>query len=860
MVAALAALYLVAGRVGLSFASLHPSASVIWPATGIALAALILLGTQFWPGIFVGAFLVNISIAGHIPSSVAIAAGNTLEALAGAWLVQRYAYGRRAFETPDGVFRFAVLAGVLATMVSATFGTVALSFSGLLPDATFWRVWWTWWMGDVAGALVLAPVLIMLDRALPRFTLRRMAEGSLMASVLFVATQVSFGGWSFARLGFLCAPPLVWAAFRFGRRGAALAVLVVAAIATASTVRGTGPFAGVDPDESLLMLQAFLAVLAVTTLAIAATVAERRRMDARMRQLNDELEARIAERTAQLEAAIQELRGEVAERVRADDERRAVEARLLEAQRIAHIGSWEWTIATDTIWWSEEMYRIYELDPGTPLTYARFLEAVHPDDRAHVDGTIRGAFIDGEPFTFEHRIVRPGGEVRTLHAQGRLVCDGRGEPVRMIGTGQDITDRARADEERAALEREQLLRQEAELANRRKDEFLAILSHELRTPISSITLWSHLLREGALDEATTRRAIDVIDRNARIQGRLISDILDIARLDTGKLRLITAPVRLSEVIEAAVDALRPLAEERGVQIGMRLEALVPPVAGDADRLQQVVWNLAANAVKFSPAGASVLVLLRGVADHVEIEVRDEGPGIDPSFLPHIFDPFRQNDSSSTRRHGGLGLGLAIVHRLVELHSGSVAADNRSDRSGCVFRVRLPALSGMAADTDGNGRPALRSVPALRTVGGMRSGPPRLSGIQVLIVDDEQDAREVLSRALTAYGAEAVTSGSAAEAMAELESHAFDVLVCDVAMPEEDGCEFIARVRAHRSPQVAAIPALALTAYAGDDYVNRTLESGFQVHVAKPVEADEIALVVSRLASGVLSPVAGSAPA
>jgi PAS domain S-box-containing protein len=858
VVLGLALAYVVAGRIGLQFTSLKPGVSVVWPPTGLALAALLVFGLRTWPGVFIGAWVLGLQTTGSIPGSFAVAAGATIEALLGAWFVERFANGRFAFRTPDGVFAFAVLAGVLATLVGATVSTLGLTAAGWIEPAALREAWLTWWMGDLTGALILGPPMIMLSQPLEvRWDRRRVIEAAVLTVVGLVATQAVFGNWPFslARLGFLCAPPLLWAAFRFGRRGASLGVVFLSAYAIASTLEERGPFAVPGGPVFLLPLQVFLAVLSVTTLAIAATVSGRRMAEASVRALNDELEERIAERTAQLEAAVQQLRGEIAERVHAEEERRTGEARLLEAQRIGHIGSWEWNVAADALWWSDEMYRIYGVDAGAPLTYEVFLGAVHPEDRERVDGILKRAFKDGGPFGFEHRIIRPDGEVRTVYSQGRLVCDERGEPLRMLGTGQDITERKRADDERSTLHHEQLLRQEAEEANRRKDEFLAILSHELRTPISSITLWAHLLREGALDEPTTRRAVDVIDRNARIQGRLISDILDIARLDTGKLNLNAQPVRIPEAIEAAIDAVRPLAEERGVTVTARMEPALPEVAGDADRLQQVVWNLLANAVKFAPSGGGAVEVRAATdGDEVEIEVWDDGPGIDPEFLPYIFDPFRQDDSSTTRRHGGLGLGLAIVKRLVDLHHGTVAARNRIDGSGSVFSIRLPA---MAPEADmlaaGNGS-AKAGVPALRTIGGLRTGPPRLSGIQVLVVDDEVDARDVLSTALTAYGADVMTCSSAAEALDAIEEHPFDVLVSDIAMPEEDGCTFISRVRS-LGGSGAAIPAVALTAFASDDYVNRALEAGFQAHVAKPVEADEIATIVARLASGVLSPVA-----
>ena len=851
-VLAIAAIYFLAGKIGLSFASLNPSASVVWPPTGIALAAFLLLGRGVWPGVFVGALLVNATTAGNLASSIGIATGNTIEGVLAAWLVERFANGRRAFETPTDVFRYAGLAGILATLISPTIGVTSLALAGSAPWAAFSRIWITWWLGDVSGVLVLAPFLVLSGTTnWLSWNPRRFAEGALVVILTFVMGQFVFERWpfSYARLGFVCAPPLVWAAFRFEQLGAAGATLVLSAIAIWGTLRGFGPFAGNDREISLIFLQSFMAVLSVSMLAIAASVSQRKRAETMMQRLNSELEERIAERTVQLERAIDELRNEISEHERADEDLKRSQAHLLEAQQIGHVGSWEWNIGEDQIWWSDEMYRIYGFVPTDSISYAKYLEAIHPDDRARVDETIRQAFQNGGPFTFEHRITRVDGEIRNLNCQGRLVCDERGQPLRMFGIGQDITERRRAEEERSILRQEQMARLEAEEANRRKDEFLAILSHELRTPISSITLWSHLLREGALDEPTTRRAIDVIDRNARVQSRLIQDILDIARLDTGKLQIRAEEVRLPEVIAAAMDSVQPHAEERTVRMESVIEHGLPTVTGDPDRLQQIVSNLLSNAIKFTPAEGKVEARLRQVGSKVEIAVADDGPGIDPQFLPHIFDPFRQDDSSTTRRHGGLGLGLAIVQRLVALHGGSVSAENRTDRSGSIFRVRLAAI----VSSDGNGSAPEATPVVNQVVRAVR----KLEGIRVLLVDDENDAGEVLSTALASYGANVVVCTSAADGMRALARRPFDVLISDIAMPEEDGFTFMKRVRLMGSPEVALIPAIALTAYATDDYVNRTLEAGFQIHVAKPVEAEQIAHIVSRLASGVLSPGNGS---
>jgi PAS domain S-box-containing protein len=367
-----------------------------------------------------------------------------------------------------------------------------------------------------------------------------------------------------------------------------------------------------------------------------------------------------------------------------------MQARLLEAQRLAHVGSWEWDIGSNTVWWSEELYRIYGV-PSFGATYESFLERLLPEDRETVDATVRRAFDTAEPFVFEHRIVRPDGEIRVLSARGEVVTDAGGRPIRMLGTGQDITERRRAEEERAQLLLEQHGRREAEEASRLKDQFLATLSHELRTPLNAVLGWAQMLMRQQLDPEKARKAIEAIYRNATAQSQLVSDILDVSRINSGLLRLDLELLDLTHVIEGAIDTVRAAAEQKTLVFETTVDPAVPAVYGDRNRLRQVVWNLLANAVKFTPSGGGVHVRLTSEAGQAVIAVEDDGPGIDEAFLPYLFQVFRQADDSVTREHAGLGLGLAIARHIVELHGGTVSAANRRP-GGAVFTVRLPAAS------------------------------------------------------------------------------------------------------------------------------------------------------------------------
>jgi PAS domain S-box-containing protein len=403
-----------------------------------------------------------------------------------------------------------------------------------------------------------------------------------------------------------------------------------------------------------------------------------------------------------------------------------------------------------------------------------------------------------------------------------------------LGVGSQVgqfMERMRIEQERGVLlESEQAARRDAEAANRAKDEFLATLSHELRTPLNAIVGWAHLLKTGQLEESQRARAIEVIDRNAKAQSQIVADVLDVSRIVMGKLRLEVRPVELATLVEEALDTLRPAAAAKEIHLEAALAA-TGRVSGDPDRLQQVVWNLVSNAIKFTPAGGHIRVLLRRADSHAEVVVEDTGVGIRREFLPHVFERFRQSDSSSTRSHGGLGLGLALVRHLVELHGGTVSATSRGEGQGAAFAVRLPL---MLASEPAEARP---DVPP----------PVDLRGLQVLVVDDDPEVRDLVATALKRVGAQVRTAGSASEALADVGSHPPSVIVSDLEMSGGDGYQLIRRLRALAPEHGGTIPAAALTAHVSAEAVRRALEAGFQRHVPKPAGPDEIARAVAALA-------------
>jgi signal transduction histidine kinase/ActR/RegA family two-component response regulator len=383
---------------------------------------------------------------------------------------------------------------------------------------------------------------------------------------------------------------------------------------------------------------------------------------------------------------------------------------------------------------------------------------------------------------------------------------------------------------------------EAQEANRMKDEFLATLSHELRTPLNAIVGWAHVLRGGPLDKAVVARAVDTIDRNARTQTQLISDILDVSRIVTGKLRLSVGPVEIAPIVEAAVEGARPAAAAKEIVIETELDPAAGPVSGDADRLQQVIGNLLANAIKYTPKGGRVKVRVARLQSQVEIVVEDNGVGIAPEFLPRLFERFRQPDSSTTRPHGGIGLGLAIVRHIVELHGGRVEAASRGRGQGATFRVLLPLLGTRGSALGPH------AIVDTRPSRGRPGAMPFLDGIRVLVVDDEKDARDVIVAILEQRGARTIEAASVEEALAKLAEEKPDVLLSDIGLPDEDGYSLMRRIRALPRDQGGAIPAAALTAYARTEDRMQALLAGFQIHVPKPVQPAELIAVVSSLAA------------
>ncbi|HEX8561068.1 MAG TPA: response regulator [Pyrinomonadaceae bacterium] len=470
---------------------------------------------------------------------------------------------------------------------------------------------------------------------------------------------------------------------------------------------------------------------------------------------------------------------------------------------------------------------------STPFLGAPIVSSAQSNGWLYLSGKLDG----GEFSEADERLAATlSAQAAVAYENARLYTEAQRHAAELQ---QEVADRKQAEQERARLlVREQAARAEAEAANRAKDEFLATLSHELRTPLTAILGWSRLLRTGNLPDGAAAGALETIERNAKAQSQLIDDLLDVSRIITGKLRLDSRPVEIAGIIAAAVDSARPAARAKNIQLGVEMEPMPGPLLGDAGRLQQVAWNLLSNAIKFTPEGGRVSVRLGRAGARAEVTVEDTGQGIAAEFLPHVFDRFRQADGTTTRRHGGLGLGLAIARHLVELHGGSIRADSPGEGRGASFSVSLPLMNAPAG---GDGAEAARGAGAASPAG--RGG---LEGLRVLVVDDETDTRELVAFALTASGAEVRTAARAAEALDALGAWAPDVLVSDIGMPDLDGYDFIREVRRREVDSGGLLPAVALTAYAGVEDRRRAAAAGFQTHLAKPLDPGELVSVVAAL--------------
>jgi PAS domain S-box-containing protein len=610
--ALVAGTYIGAAKLGLELSVAHGVITPVWPPTGIALAALVILGPRFWPAVALGAFVSNATSGVSIEVAAVISIGNTLEALAGVYLLRRVGF-RPSLERGRDVLALAVLAAFVSTTLAATNGVTTLAIAGSAAASPYGSAWVLWWLGDAVGDLLVAPLLLVWATRPPKLDRMRTLEAlTVLALLAGVSSAIFLGGlW---RYPYPIFPLLVWAALRFRQHGAATGSFVVAAIAVAGVVAGETPLGG-DLTTKVQVLQALLAFVAVSLLALGATLSERE-------QANES---------------------------------------LAEAQQLAHLGSWEWEIASDRVAWSSELFRIFGVDPrADALTFESFLDRVHLDDRARVRAEVERALAARRPFEVNHRIVLDNGTERAVHSRGRVVVDATGVPNRMVGTAQDVTERRRLEEVR--------------------DNILSAVSHELRTPLTSVLGFALTLRERSeLDAAVRHQITDELATQAERLERLLLDLLDVDRLRHGLVKLACERTDIAALVERVAAAIN---RDRSIDVhAAPLFANVDPA-----KVERIIENLLANAIKHTPPGTKIAASVAQADEGLLICVDDAGPGIPDEQKREIFELFTRGDNAADTP--GTGIGLALVAQFAALHGGKAWAQDNAD-GGASFRVLLP---------------------------------------------------------------------------------------------------------------------------------------------------------------------------
>ncbi|HEV3443420.1 MAG TPA: MASE1 domain-containing protein [Gemmataceae bacterium] len=674
-VLALAALYFFAARLGLMLAFDAKEVTAVWPPTGIALAAILLFGFRMWPGIALGAFLANFLVGEPLATALGIVAGNTLEALAGAWLLRNLAgFSSRLGRLKD-VLAFVFLAALASTALSATIGVTSLCLGGSHLWSRFGALWSLWWLGDASGALLVAPLLLAWsDWPAQHWQGRRLAEAAALLALVALAAALVFGGRldttvSHSPLEYVMFPFIIWAALRFGQPGTTAATLVIAGVAVWGTANGLGPFAGGPVQQSLILLQAFMAVLAVTGLLLSAVVTERQQLYEREADFHEEqrgLQEQLEQRAAQLSEA-----------------------------------------------------------------------------------------------------------------------------------------------------------------GRHKDEFLAMLAHELRNPLAPIRNALEILKMPGAGPPATAPARDLMERQLQHLVRLVDDLLDVSRINRGKVQLRLQRLELATVVSRAIETARPVIDAHGHQLEVALPAGPVFLEGDLTRLAQVLANLLNNAAKYSDQAGHIWLDAETHGAEVVIRVRDRGIGIRPDLLPKIFEPFVQSERSLERGQGGLGIGLTLVRSLVELHKGTVAAESAGPGKGSIFSIRLPLAPAPAA-------PDVRVGDAPVPV----ATPP----CRVLVVDDNVDAAQSLAMLLRLSGQDVRVEHNGPAALQAADEYRPRLVLLDIGLPGMSGYEVAALLRQRH--HLDGITLVAVTGYGQEDDRRRSREVGFDHHLVKPVEPEALQAILA----------------
>ena len=950
--------YAVSAKIGLALASVHPSATAVWPPTGVALAALVLFGYKLWPGIFLGAFFANITTAGSFWTSFGIATGNTLEAVVGAYLVNRFAGGRHAFDRPQDVLKFAALAGLAGTAISATVGVTTLYVGRLADFADYDEIWFTWWLGDMGGALVVAPLLILWGLN-PRFSLKKQERWERCIALALLAAT---GYLAFARfpaedvrtssVAFLIVPILLWTAVRFGRKEAAAAVFVASTIAVWGTLNGHGPFVREDPNESLLLLQEFGGMIAVMVLMLSAAICNRNRTEAALRNSEETARNHLAElqtiyrsvpvglaltdgnlrflsvnqalaeidgipvsdhigrtlgeivpeslaqtleplyrRVMQTGEAVVnvEVQGEtkakpgvtgmwsvnyypvcrgnditgVSVMVQEITERKRAEEQLAEALRLQAV-LYQFVERRARAESFEEMYdaalgailSCLCCERASILLYNEsgvmsFVAWRGLSDRYRKAGEGHSPWKPDEPNP--KPVCVPNIAAAEIDDSLKAVLAGEGIgalafiPLMIEGTlgGKFMTyyngphDFSEEEIELSLTIARQLagginrMRAEKALreANRRKDEFLSMLGHELRNPLGVISIVVQLLRMKAKPDPESEELRDAIELEVKQMARLLDDLLDVSRIGRGLIRLEKEPCDLAAIVRQVAETRRHVLQENGLDLSLFLPSKGAWVIGDRTRLAQILGNLLDNANKFGQRGGQVTVRLieETITGSVALTIHDTGIGMEPETLSRLFEPFVQADNTLDRTRGGLGLGLALVKGLVELQGGEVRASSDGLGRGAEFMVRFPLAQEPGSVT----KPA---EPVVTTAERRR----------ILVMEDNLTAARSLRMFLTQTGHAVEVAHNGLHGTELARRFQPEVVLCDIGLPGMDGYAVARALRG--KPEFGRAYLIAVTGYGQEADERRALEAGFDMHMTKPIDLKELESILRGLNS------------
>ena len=795
--------YLAAAQLGFGAAFVAEQVTSVWAPTGIAQAALLLWGIALWPAVWLAAYAAN-ALTNISPWTAAgIATGNTLEAVAAAWALTRIRGFDPTFTRTRDAVAFILIAVAATPIISASVGVTLLCIEQVASWSRYAEVWREWWLGDALGALIVGPAILTTVRRARQRDRLVMVETFALVLLTVVITAVVTGQLLPTSIRntpvFVIFPLVIVAAVRLGQPATSLVTFSTAAVLVWNTMAGYRLLSAGAVEQNLLLVHMFMGVLAGSGLLLASATTERRMLE----------------------------RGRVEQQSRT---RAILDAAPDAVITMDHHGRiTEFNPAAEKLFGHPRSQAIGQ-ELATLIIPSGLRDQHRTGLKTYLD-TGHGPFIDRR---VETTAVRADGHEFPVEVSITRVPT---DPPMFTGFIRDTTDRVNAEHQRRALlEAELAARREAETANHAKDEFLATLSHELRTPLNAIVGWTRMLLDGMLDEQSTQRALTIIDRNAHAQAKLVTDLLDVSRIITGKLSLNLRPVDLGSVVGAALDTVRPAADAKRIRLVSRLTSSTRVTIGDFDRLQQVIWNLLSNAIKFTPeAGIVDVELSEPQNGALRVTITDSGIGIAADVLPHVFDRFWQADGSPTRQHGGLGLGLAIVRHVVEQHGGTVRAESAGLGKGTRVVVELPEFGNQTTTSLDIDAVSIRR----------RSSDHRpLAGCRILVVEDEEDSRTLIATALTHGGAEVRAVTTASEAMAALNVALPDLVLADIGLPGKDGFALVREIRAMERGR--HLPVAAVTAYARPDDRDRLLAAGFDAHVPKPVEPRVVIETVLRL--------------